>query len=256
MCTSCYVYVNKCAILCYFLQWYFSYYHYCLATLNFFALIATYWKLLNLQPGFVKHKVKMLQLHNYSQKISRESFDEMTFKCKKYLIVTLQYITLLTFDHKECLQNLWKLYHLKSLSYMVLIMLLSYTYNSLLLLLSVGFILHAGILYFVGIWLFHLSHLLFALAFPIKAKNFMMDHSTTCHITEVIIILVLGSLPGAIIVGTSKYHINSFPPEFCIPGNLSVFFHSFELPVAIGATVGLSMSFTAFWILRRVSCSK
>jgi len=75
----------------------------------------------------------------------------------------------------------------------------------------------------------------------------------TCHVLEIIILLLLGSLPGAVIAGTSKYQVNTFPPTLCVPANLSVFFHSFDLPVAIGATIGLSMSFTAFWILRRVS---
>jgi len=80
----------------------------------------------------------------------------------------------------------------------------------------------------------------------------MQDHSTTCHVIEIIIVLVLGSLPGAVITGTSKYQVSTFPPALCVPADLSIFFHSFELPVAIGATIGLSMSFTAFWILRRV----
>jgi len=119
--------------------------------------------------------------------------------------------------------------------------------------LYIGFVLHAGMLYFFGFWLFHLAHLLFALAFPLKAKKFMEEHSKVSHIVEVIIVLIVGSLPGAVIIGTSQYQINRFPPEVCISNDYSVFFHSFALPIAIGASIGLCMLFTAFWVLRRVS---
>ena len=81
----------------------------------------------------------------------------------------------------------------------------------------------------------------------------MEEHSKVSHILEVITVLTLGSLAGAVIVGTSEYQINRFPPDLCVPTNPSVFFHSFALPIAIGASIGLCMLFTTFWILRRVS---
>jgi len=107
-------------------------------------------------------------------------------------------------------------------------------------------------MYFFGFWLFHLAHLLYALAYPIKAKKFMEEHSKVFHVAEVIIVLILGSLAGTVIVGTSEYQINRFPPDLCVATNPSVFFHTFALPIAIGASIGLSMLFTTFWILRRV----
>ena len=58
---------------------------------------------------------------------------------------------------------------------------------------KLGFILHAGILCFCSLISFHLAHLLFALAFPFKAMNFMNKYSKTAHIVEVIVVLVLGS---------------------------------------------------------------
>ena len=82
---------------------------------------------------------------------------------------------------------------------------------------------------------------------------FMENYATKCHAIEVTIVLVLGSLPGAIIAGTSGYQIDRFPPDLCVPIDPNVFFHTFTLPIAIGATIGLSMLLTTFWILRRVS---
>ena len=127
---------------------------------------------------------------------------------------------------------------------------------SSILLYFVGFILHAGILCFFGFWLFHLGHLLFALTFPFKAKRFMSVYGRTTHIVEVIVVIVLGSLPGVVIIGTSKYQINGFPPDMCAPSNSSVFFYTYSLTVSIGSTIGLGMLLTAFSVLRRVSGSK
>ena len=81
----------------------------------------------------------------------------------------------------------------------------------------------------------------------------MQEYTTAFHTTEVILVLILGSLPGAVIAGTSNYQINRFPPDLCTAANLNIFFHTFVLPIAICTTLGLIMSFTAFWILRRVS---
>ena len=59
----------------------------------------------------------------------------------------------------------------------------------------VGFILHAGIICFISFLLFHMAHLLFALAFPFKARNFMSEYSKIAHITELILVFVLSALP-------------------------------------------------------------
>ena len=118
-----------------------------------------------------------------------------------------------------------------------------------------GFIIHAGIMCFFGFWLFHLGHLLFSLACPFKAKKFIDEYHRITHIVEVIIAMSLGLLPGAVIIGTSKYQISSFPPDLCVPGNSSVFFYTYSLTVSIGSTIGLGMLFTAFSVLRRVSDS-
>ena len=81
----------------------------------------------------------------------------------------------------------------------------------------------------------------------------MTDHTRIAHVIEMTIIIILGSLPGIVILSISKYQIESFLPYLCVPGSRDVFFYTFTLPIVIGATIGLTMLFTAFWILRRVS---
>jgi len=113
----------------------------------------------------------------------------------------------------------------------------------------IGFILHAAILCFSGFLLFHMAHLLFALTFPYKAKNFMSEYSKIAHIAEVVIALVLGVLPGTIVLSTSNYQIDRFPPDMCFP-SVRIIFHTFTLPVAIYATIDLALLFTIFLLLR------
>ena len=116
-----------------------------------------------------------------------------------------------------------------------------------------GFIIQTGIFYFIGFLLLHLAHLFFAIAFPIKAKLFMIDYSKRAHAIEMIIIMVLGLVPGTIIVSTSGYQIDGFLPDLCSPNNREALFYSLVLPIEISATIGLSLLFTTFWILRQVS---
>lgn len=135
-----------------------------------------------------------------------------------------------------------------------MIMLIYYLKNCTLSLYNLGFILHAGILCFGGFMLFHVAHLLFALAFPFKARNFISEYSKIAHILEVIVVFALGLLPGTVVLSTSKYQIDRFPPDTCYP-SVEILFHTFVLPVIIYATIGLAMLFTVFSILRRVSAT-
>ena len=81
----------------------------------------------------------------------------------------------------------------------------------------------------------------------------MGNYGRIVHIVEVIVTIVLSSLPGAIVLGTSHYAFDRFPPDLCVPSDRTVFFYSFSLIVSIGSTVGLAMVFSTFIILRRVS---
>ena len=99
-----------------------------------------------------------------------------------------------------------------------------------------------------------MAHLLFALAFPFKARIFMSEYSKIAHITVVIVVIVLGIFPGVIVLSTSNYQIYRFPPDACYP-SVELIFHTFGLPVAIYSTIALAMLFTVFTILRRVSAT-
>ena len=81
----------------------------------------------------------------------------------------------------------------------------------------------------------------------------MSNYGKTAHIVEVIVVVVLASLPGAAIIGTVQYQIDRFPPDVCIPSESAVFFYTFSLAVSIGSTIGLGMLCATFAVLRRVS---
>ena len=81
----------------------------------------------------------------------------------------------------------------------------------------------------------------------------MNDYRKHAHIAEVIIVIVLGTLPSVIIINTSQYQIDRFPPDVCIPSDPVVFFYTFSLVISIGSTIGLAMLCTTFVVLRRVS---
>ena len=81
----------------------------------------------------------------------------------------------------------------------------------------------------------------------------MTDRSRVAHVAELTIIFVLGLIPSVTVVSTSGYQIDGFLPDLCVPSSRDVLFYSILLPIQIGATVGLTMLFTAFRILRRVS---
>ena len=81
----------------------------------------------------------------------------------------------------------------------------------------------------------------------------MSNYGKTAHIVEVIVVVVLASLPGAVIIGTVQYQIDRFPPDVCIPSESAVFFYTFSLAVSIGSTIGLGMLCATFAVLRRVS---
>jgi len=99
--------------------------------------------------------------------------------------------------------------------------------------------------------MFHMAHLLFAVAFPFKAKNFMSEHSKKAHVIEVIVVLVLASLPGVIVLSTSNYQFDRFPPYLCWP-SIHIFFYTFMFPFSIYATIDIAMLFTAFLFIRKV----
>lgn len=97
-----------------------------------------------------------------------------------------------------------------------------------------------------------MAHVFFSLAFPFKTKKFLSKYSKIVHIVEVIVVLVSGILPGAIVLLVSKYQFDKFPPSVCYP-NISVFFYAFILPLEIYATICMALLFAIFALLLQVS---
>ena len=97
-----------------------------------------------------------------------------------------------------------------------------------------------------------MAHILFTLAFPLKARKFIMsEYSKIVHVVEVIVVIMFGCLPGAIVFVISKYQFDRFPPYLCYP-SIDIFFYVFVLPLNFYITVGLAMLFAAFLFLHRV----
>ena len=116
-----------------------------------------------------------------------------------------------------------------------------------------GFVIQSGALVFFGFWILHLFHLLYSLVFPLKSQHLMRSKQLkrSVHLIEVLIVLICGLLPSAIIIGTSGYHYIGFPP-ICTNEIPEVLFYTLIFPVSIEATVGLCMLLILLWIIRKV----
>jgi len=107
----------------------------------------------------------------------------------------------------------------------------------------------------MGFWAAHLFHMFYSLAFPFKAHNFMLSHSTKrrVHLIEVVVITSLGLLSGIITISTSGYEFIGFPRS-CTASSSAGLFYTLILPITIGFTIGISLMCASVLIVRRVSC--
>ena len=115
-----------------------------------------------------------------------------------------------------------------------------------------GFLFQFVIFCFLGILCFHLFHLFHALAFPYQAKKWMDSRRIRIriHITEVLIVLVSGSVPPIVTINVSDYMNNGL---FCQPRSTSAIFYGIVLPDIIGSIIGFSLLFSCIWIIHQVS---
>ena len=116
--------------------------------------------------------------------------------------------------------------------------------------LDLGLVVHCGAFFVIGFLIFHLSHLLHTLIRPFRAQILMKSvwFTRIAHITEVLIVLICGSLPSIVLFGISSYGYSGFPP-LCYSRNPVVLFYTLILPVSIGSTVILCLLLASIWIL-------
>lgn len=116
-----------------------------------------------------------------------------------------------------------------------------------------GFTYQAGLLIFSGFWLLFLAHLFLKLVFPIQFHKFDTSrYRTKVHILEIVIVLLIGILIPAIVVGTVEYSIVNFPPTVCA-ANVEVTFYTLILPTILIQGTGIMFILFSFVSIHRVS---
>ena len=119
-----------------------------------------------------------------------------------------------------------------------------------------GFAYHAGFLIFSGFWLLFIAHLFLKLVFPIQFRNFdTYKHRTKVHALEICIVLVVGTLIPAIVVGTSEHSIVNFPPTQC-SADVEVTFYTLILPTILLQFAGVMLILFSFFTIHRVRSCK
>ena len=89
--------------------------------------------------------------------------------------------------------------------------------------------------------------------FPLQFHNFdTYKHRTKIHIIEIVIVLLLGILIPAIVVGTVEYSIANFPPTLC-SANVEVTFYTLILPTILIQGSGIMLIMFSFVSIHRVS---
>jgi len=116
----------------------------------------------------------------------------------------------------------------------------------------IGFIIHLVFSWFVGFWCFHTFHLFLSLVFPFRVKQLMKSavFRRKVHLTEVVVVLLVGFPAPIITLAISKYQDNGW---YCSPQSQEVVFYGGIAPGVLVFVIGLALLFGSFWVLRRVS---
>ena len=89
--------------------------------------------------------------------------------------------------------------------------------------------------------------------FPFQFRKFDSSrHRTKVHILEIVIVLLIGILIPAIVVGTVEYNIVNFPPTECA-ANVEVTFYTLILPTILIQGTGIMFILFSFVSIHRVS---
>jgi len=115
-----------------------------------------------------------------------------------------------------------------------------------------GFTTQLAIACFTGFWVFHVFHLFLSLMWPFKVKEMMESKilRRKVHFTEVMIVLLFGSVVPILTISLSEYQDSGL---MCFPRPQNVLFYAGLIPILLAYIIGLSLLLGSFWILRRVS---
>ena len=80
----------------------------------------------------------------------------------------------------------------------------------------IGFLISTGTALYGYFWFLYVCHLALRMLFPLKsAKFFNSDYSRAIYIAEILLVLLIATIPSIVSAGLSKYKISSFPPTMC-----------------------------------------
>ena len=80
----------------------------------------------------------------------------------------------------------------------------------------IGFLISSGVTLCSCFWFLYACHLALRMLFPFKsAKLFNSDYSRAIYIAEILIVLIIATIPSIVSAGLSKYKISTFPPTMC-----------------------------------------
>ena len=92
------------------------------------------------------------------------------------------------------------------------------------------------------------------LAYPFLAKKFEdWRYFKVIYVAEIIIPIVLGCLPFAIILSMNKFNFVQFPAYSCYPEDATIAFYAFTLPVILLQMVGTAATIMLVVVLYNVS---
>ena len=106
----------------------------------------------------------------------------------------------------------------------------------------------------LAIWVpSHVIILFWGIAFPFHYRAFeRRGRLKYIHITEVVVALILPSVPVGIALGTGGYIYDGIPPLVCLPKNVAVEFYAFLLPSAVLMVTGGTFLVLIVWKLIKV----
>ena len=127
---------------------------------------------------------------------------------------------------------------------------LIYYVYSCILHISVGFLISTVVRLYGFFWLLYLCDLSLKILYPLKsAILFKSDYKRVVYSAEILIAIIIATVPSIVSVVLSNYNITRFPPVQC--GHSDDTYHIYSLAIVALTTVcvsGVLMSLTLYKI--------
>ena len=116
-----------------------------------------------------------------------------------------------------------------------------------------GFIIFSILTMYSLFWLIYIVHLLLVLIYPLRSSRvYRLLHNKKIQITEVACVFIVSVIPNIVLVATSKFHINSYPPVSC-GVNIKLAFYGCVIPTMSINFVGLIVMLFVLYRIHYVS---